>query len=371
VNHPTSGTAYEAAFSSVAVLDRSTRGRFEVAGRAPVRMLDGILTASVPPGPVQSGPDVLRGRAAYSAVLTPKGRMVTDLRVLCTDAEAASGEAGALPPDTAGGAAERLILDVPPQGRESLLAHLGRFLPPRLAKVEDVSAGTGLVTVLGPDAAGLLSREALGLRVESGALRGMDEHDYVVVGKGGGEGVTVLRTADVATPAFDVIGERATIRALRDRLVEVGAVEADQTTWETLRVEAGRPAFGSDMDEETIPVEAGIHLRAIDYEKGCYTGQEVIVRIRDRGHVNRHLRGFRFGNRSPPPRGTELFALTRRGDAPVGMVTSAVRSPRAGETMGLGYVRREIEPGQKVRVGDPDGAEAIVATLEAGWAPTG
>jgi folate-binding protein YgfZ len=293
--------------------------------------------------------------------------MVTDLRVLRTDTVTSSVSAGS----PSSGAPERLILEVPSRGREGLLAHLGRFLPPRLARVEDVSEETGLVSVLGPDAAGLLSREALGLRVESETLRGMDEHDYVVVGTSGSEGVTVLRTADVAAPAFDVIGERAAIRALRDRLVEVGAADLDDATWETLRIEAGRPAFGFDMDEETLPIEAGIHRRAIDYEKGCYTGQEVIVRIRDRGHVNRHLRGLRFGDASPPPRGTELFAPSLRGDAVVGAVTSAVRSPRAGETLGLGYARREIEPGQQVRVGTPDGASAIVATLEAGWAPIG
>jgi folate-binding protein YgfZ len=239
-----------------------------------------------------------------------------------------------------------------------------------LARVEDVSEETGLITVLGPDAAGLLSREALGLRVESQTLQGMEEGDYVVVGRDGGGGITVLRTADVATAAFDVIGERRSVRALLDRLIEVGAVELDEAIWETLRVEAGRPAFGIDMDEDTLPVEAGIHPRAIDYDKGCYTGQEVIVRIRDRGHVNRHLRGLRLGDAPPSARGAELFAPSIRGDAVVGAVTSAVRSPRVGETIGLGYVRREIEPGQEVRVAGPDGAPAVVATLEAGWVPT-
>lgn len=360
--------AYTAAATSVAVMDRSVRGRFEVKGRSPVQMLGGILTASVPPSPVRSEPGVFVGRAAYSAVLTPKGRMITDLRVLRTDVASSPALAGSPPSEET---RERLLLDVPYAGRAGLADHLGRSLPPRLARVEDVSEETGLLTVLGPDGADLLTREALGLRVESAVLQGLEEGDYVVVASGGGEGITVLRTAEVATPAFDVIGDGVTIQALRARLLEVGAVELDEGGWETLRVEAARPAFGFDMDEDTLPVEAGIHQRAIDYEKGCYTGQEVIVRIRDRGHVNRHLRGLKLGDAPPPRRGTELFAPATRGDTAVGVVTSAARSPRLGETLGLGYVRRGIEPGERIRVGEPGGVEGLVSELDGAWASTG
>jgi folate-binding protein YgfZ len=95
------------------------------------------------------------------------------------------------------------------------------------------------------------------------------------------------------------------------------------------------------MDDRTIPVEAGIHERAIDYGKGCYTGQEVIVRIRDRGHVNRHLRQLMLGEVAPPPPGTELHV--EGGAKPVGSITTAVRSPRFGQTVALGWVRRGVE----------------------------
>ena len=356
---PAKQPSYEAAIADIALNDRSARGRFIVAGRAAVQMLDGILTASVPPGPASAGPDHRRGRSAYSAVLTPKGRMVTDLRVVRLD----TGDSE--------GSDERLLLDVPAAGRAPLLAHLGRFLPPRLAKVEDVSGSTGLLTVLGPGGPDLVSREALGLRAEAVTLRGMEEGGYVMVDSGGDEWVLVLRTADVATPALDVVSDGATIRGLRTRFLESGVPEVDDAVWETLRVEAGRPEYGVDMDDETLPVEAGIQARAIDYQKGCYTGQEVIVRIRDRGRVNRHLRGLRLGDLTPPSRGAEIFAPEKRGAAAVGALTSAVRSPRSRETLALGYLRREIQPGDRVRVGSPDGAPALVASLEEGWGPGG
>jgi folate-binding protein YgfZ len=134
------------------------------------------------------------------------------------------------------------------------------------------------------------------------------------------------------------------VAALRKALEEGGAEEAGADAWEVLRVEAGRPAYGPDMDDGTIPVEAGIHDRAIDYQKGCYTGQEVIVRIRDRGHVNRTLRLLHLGDVNPPSPGSDLFDPTSdRPERAVGWITSAVRSPRFEETVALGYVRREVE----------------------------
>jgi folate-binding protein YgfZ len=112
-------------------------------------------------------------------------------------------------------------------------------------------------------------------------------------------------------------------------------------------VEEGRPAFGTDMDETTIPVEAGIHERAIDYQKGCYTGQEVIVRIRDRGHVNRILRRLHLGDVPLPARGTELFVTGE--EKPAAVVTSAVESPRFGGIVALAYVRRGVEGDPRTR----------------------
>ena len=146
---------------------------------------------------------------------------------------------------------------------------------------------------------------------------------------------------------------------------QAGAAPVGQGVWDTLRVEAGYPAYGTDMDETTIPVEAGLLDRAFDHDKGCYTGQEVIVRIRHRGRVNWHLRALRFGEAAARP-GDQLFEA---GGAKVrGRVTSVAQSPRFGQAIGLGYVRREVEPPGSLRLGSGSGREVGVelAELQAG-----
>jgi folate-binding protein YgfZ len=195
--------------------------------------------------------------------------------------------------------------------------------------------------VVGPDAASLLSRVVFGLRVEAGDLAGLGEGGWRCVGASARDAVVVRRTGDVLPDAFVLTGPVDAVGAARKALAATGAETGDGGTWTTLRVEAGRPEYGVDMDDGTIPVEAGIHERAIDYGKGCYTGQEVIVRIRDRGHVNRHLRQLMLGDVPPPAPGTEL--RVEGGDKPVGRITTAVSSPRFGQTVALAWVRRGVE----------------------------
>ena len=126
--------------------------------------------------------------------------------------------------------------------------------------------------------------------------------------------------------------------------VAAGAVPAGLAAWEIARVEAGRPEWGIDIDENTIPQEANLdELDAISYTKGCYIGQEVVARVHFRGHVNRHLRGLRAaGGGAPPPTGAQLIDDTGNH---VGDVRSAVSSPRLGG-IAIGMVRREVEPGR-------------------------
>lgn len=340
---------YPEAVESAAVLDRSARARFTVTGRSPGSMLDGVLTCAIPEPATEVEGGGLTAHGCYGLVLTPKGKIVTDLRVFPLGAGPDAG----------------FLLDVPDAGREPLAAHLAKFLPPRLAKTEDVSGASGMLTVVGPDAADLLARGALDLRVDAAALEGLEEGDYRSAGDRMDENVTVVRTRDVRPAAFDVLAPRATVRALRDRLIDAGAAELSANAWRALRIEAGRPVFGVDMDADTIPVEAGVHDRAIDYGKGCYTGQEVIVRIRDRGRVNRHLRGVLLGATPPPEPGAELFSPGE--EKALGRVTSATHSPAFGQTAGLAYVRREVEPPAVLRLSSGDGPEVEVRELGEGW----
>ena len=342
---------YQAAVDGVGVVDRSHRARVVVSGNAALQMLSGILTGRMPLEPSGEPGGVMSGRGEYSAVLTPKGRMLADLRAFRVGQ---SEEEGAL-------------LDVSAAGSEALKGHLTKFLPPRLALAQDVSAGTGMLTILGAGSPGLLAGVGLLAGLTESDLTSMEEDEYRLA-TGAGDSVRVVRTNEVRPFAFDVFAEAEATRALWGRVTEAGAEPVGQGVWQTLRVEAGRPAYGQDMDDTTILYEAGIVERAVDHTKGCYTGQEVIVRIRDRGHVNRLLRGLLLGDAPIPAVGTELFAGPE-GKA-VGRITSAVTSPHFGEAIALGYVRREVEPPAQVRVGAKDGPGAEVRELsEAAWLP--
>ncbi len=161
------------------------------------------------------------------------------------------------------------------------------------------------------------------------------------------------------TDRFDLFVERAHGAPLKRALMTAGAVEVEPAVADAIRIESGVPLFHRDMDEDTIPLEAGIESRAISFSKGCYVGQEVVIRVLHRGHgrVARRLVGLRLeGDRAPSP-----GASIRVGDREIGRVTSSTQSPAFGQPIALGYVHRDfIEPGAKVSV---DGVAAEVAAL--------
>lgn len=324
--------SYAAATNGVAVFDGGDRTLLTVTGRSPAQMLNGVITGVMPPTPSELEPGVFEGAATYHTVLTPKGKIISDLYATLLG-----------PEDSVG-----FLLDVPPAGRDALLAHFGKFLPPRFAKVSvasatadgDSGAERERLTVVGPEAPRVLSTLAFGLRVDSAWLEEAPEGAWRCASDPS-EGLVVVRTGEVWPLAFHVHGPREAVAALRDKLLSSGGVEGDGETWDVLRVEAGRPAFGPDMDDGTLPPEAGITDRAIDHGKGCYTGQEVIVRIRDRGHVNWELRRLNFGAEGAPESGAELTETA--SDKPAARIRSVVPSPRAGGYLALAYVRRGVE----------------------------
>jgi len=347
---------YRAATTSVAVVDRSDLRFWRFTGRDPARMLTGIVSGRMPalPAPLtdpaavpgvasrnDDGVGIERGEVTRHTVLTPKGRMVAELRL---GREVVSEDEPHI-----------LWALVPRAAEEGLQAYLTRYLPPRFAKV-DVPDGVDVLGVIGPDADALVSRVVLGLAVEAATLQALGEGRTLTVRDGtvrdgtvrdGDEPLRLVRSEQLGVPSYEVVGAASEVAATRRALEASGATPATLDDWTTLRVEAGAPAYGADMDEGTIPTEAGLEEVAIDHTKGCYTGQEVIVRIRDRGHVNRKLLRVPLGDVDPPESGTELFVEGR--EKPAAEVRTAVRSPRFGETIGLAYVRREVWTGE----GDP------------------
>jgi tRNA-modifying protein YgfZ len=356
---------YHAALRGAAVAFRPGRRFLEVTGKAPGEMLKGILTGKLPgkhvasesgPSPAggasgadqggEAGSDAVMGDVCYSSMLTPKGKMITDLRVFR-------------------GLEDGFLLDLPEAGMEGALEHFRKFLPPRLATIQDRGDELSVLTLLGPEVLPLM-----GQVVGEGSfsptlledLAGQPEGREMVLRGRGSPPLRITRNGDVPGPAWDVLIPSTDRAQLQTRLEAGGAVPLSQTTWDVLRVEKGRPAFGVDMDQETIPVEAGIHIRAIDYTKGCFTGHEVIIRIRDRGKASKHLRRLLLGD-APIPEGSEPLYVAGREKA-VGRITSACWSPALGEGLALGYVGREVEPGEEVRVGEMDGPPARVQLLD-------
>ena len=298
---------------------RDDRRLVRVHGRAPVQMLDGIVTSRIP----QS-----RGDAVYGTILTARGRMVTDVVTLWLGAD-------------------ELTLSIAETAHEAVLAHFKRFLPPRLARFDDLGARTRLVTVVGPGA-GEAVAAAFGEVPESG---------FALLDGGPLGGGALVAQGVRQVPSWDVWAGVDRLAEIQRRLEAHRAVPVGSGVWHTLRVEAGFPQFGVDMDNGTIPVEAGLVGVAFDHDKGCYTGQEVIVRIRHRGRVNWHLRALRFGDSAARP-GDQLFEAG--GTKVRGRVTSVADSPRFGQVIGLGYVRREVEPPATLRLGSADGPEVGV-----------
>ena len=303
------------------LVDRSTRGFVRVAGADRFSFLQGILTNDIAA--------LSPGTGCYAAYLTPQGRMITDLHVLARDNDA--------------------ILDVAPSVRESLARRLDLLVFTEDVRIEDLSSWSS-VTVIGTRAAQAL---AAILPVGAQALEALATGpEYAHVGTiGDGEALVLVSSRDLSPrrtpsgplPAIDVCGPRGAVAAIADALMAAGVRRVPGDLAEALRIEAQRPVFGVDMDEQTIPLEAGIEDRAISMTKGCYVGQEVIVRVLHRGHgrVARKLVAFQADGGAPGAPIVAAGDAIRAQDRDVGRVTSAVWSPLSGCTIGLGYVPRE------------------------------
>ena len=185
-------------------------------------------------------------------------------------------------------------------------------------------------------------------------------HEFAEVNRNA-ERLILIGHDDLGLPAVDVLGSASACDALAVDLRGAGAQLLGAHAVEALRIEAGTPRFGVDMTGDTIPLEAGIEGRAISMTKGCYVGQEVIIRILHRGHgrVARRLAGLVVDGALVPPAGS-LLAVDGRE---VGAVTSAAFSPRLGRAVALGYVHRDFAADGTAVTILPAGTPAVVTTL--------
>jgi folate-binding protein YgfZ len=233
---------------------------------------------------------------------------------------------------------EGVLTDTPPRAADAWLGMLRKYVNPRLAPYRDESQALRCVGVFGPRARDVMEH-ATGIGASALGLLPMYAHVQV---QDGDDALLVARTPELAVDGFEVFASPAACDRLWARAVAAHAVPCGLTAWDIARVEAGRPEWGVDMDDTTIPQEANFdELQAISYTKGCYVGQEVVARLHFRGHTNRNLRGLRAAGSAPPPTGATL--VDPAGKA-VGDVRSAVSSPRLGG-IALAMIRREVEMG--------------------------
>jgi folate-binding protein YgfZ len=305
---------YDALRARAGLLDRTARGRLVLTGADRRDYLHGLLTNDIAA--------LAGGQGAYAALLTPQGRMISDMRV---------SELG-----------DRVLIDLPGAAAEAVRRRLADFIFSEDVEVHDSSSSLAQYGLYGPLASSVLSAVASAPDVPAGlraALDGLPMHASLTARFEGDE-VTIVRSDDYGEAGFAVFVAAPRAAALAGALAGAGAVPVEAETAEVTRIEAGRPAFGVDMDEHTIPLEAGIVDRAISLTKGCYVGQEIIIRVLHRGggRVARHLVGLV---------GEPAAGAARRGDRlrlggkDVGLVTSAVASVRLGRPIGLGYVQRD------------------------------
>jgi tRNA-modifying protein YgfZ len=303
---------YLAVTEGCGLLDRSDRGKLALSGGEAKGFLQGQVTNDVEA--------LSAGEGCYAAFLTPKGKMLGDLRVLDTG--------------------EELLLDTERPALQALFNMVRRFSVGYDAQLHKRTLERGLLSLIGPTSDAVL-REIAPPRIEH-------SHRPVELAQ---MRVRAIRT-DVG---IDLVCEAAQTETLAETLAELGAAGVSEQAAEIVRVERGRPRYGVDLDETVIPQEAGLNERAVSFTKGCYVGQETVARLYYRGKPNRHLRGLRSDD--PMTAGDELHLEGRL----VGRLTSAVTSPRLGH-IGLALVRREAPPGSRVTLGD-DGQPGVVVEL--------
>jgi aminomethyltransferase len=307
VQHQELAAGYAALREAAALIDLSHRTVLRLSGRKAVELLNSVLTNQVPEG---------ARLGVYALLLNPKGRIQTDLRLLKDG--------------------EDVLVDVEPEGAAAAKELLGRYAPFYRVELDDLSetdAPWGVLGLYGPRAGDLLDGPELAEHETAGRTVGA----ATVLGAG----------VSAPVPGYDLLGPADALSAAREHLVGRGAVCAGFGAYETARIEAGIPRFGSDITPDNFPAEVGILERAVSFEKGCYPGQETVARMHYRGHPNRLLCRLIADGPSPEP-GAPIVQTAKQ----VGRITSVAPLPVNGETLALGYLSRNADAQGELRAGD-------------------
>jgi folate-binding protein YgfZ len=287
---------YQALRHGAAWLDLSARGRIVARGRDRTRFLHNVTSNDVK--------GLKPGGGCYAFLLTPQGRILADLYLW------------AFP--------EHYLIDTEPELAGKVRDHILKYKVADQIELQDVTAETSALGLEGPGAAAVLA--SLGAPVAG-------EYQHLPWGQ-----ETVAGISQTGQPGFRVYTAAGRLPELAARLASAGAKPATAEEARQVRIENGKPRFGEDILETSLPQETR-QMHAVSFNKGCYLGQEIVERIRARGHVNRELVSFALDQAEPPAPGTRLTI-----DAAETEITSSIYSPDLGKVVGLGYARVSPRP---------------------------
>jgi len=306
---------YEAVRSAVGLLDMCDYTALSVTGPDRVSYLQGMVSNDVK--------KLAPGSGVYAAVLDVNGKILADLRVLCAE--------------------ESFIILLKESLKEKVIAQLNRYLVADDVEISDTAGRYGMISLQGPHALLLLS--AVAPHQDSPVHR--VDHRLLRIAE---REVRAIRATHTGEEGFDLLMEVGDLAPVVGEIERAGTALALRWTGlqaqEILRVEAGLPRYGIDMDEDNLLLETGLN-QSVSFNKGCYIGQEVIERVRSLGHVNRKLAGIALNGENPAQRGDKIHSEGKE----IGRVTSSVFSPKIGRPIALGYVHRDyLETGTTVSI---------------------
>jgi folate-binding protein YgfZ len=319
--------------SGAGLIDQSLRGRILVSGSEAVMFLNGLITNDMKTLAVNSWMP-----AAFANV---QGRLLAAVRI----AHRADG----------------FLIDTESATRETVITLLDRFTLAGDFHLQDLTAETAMFSVQGRGAPEIISRVF-------GEEAANVERQKIVNAQLNDATVTVIRATHTAEDGFDLFVEANNSSTFHDALTGAGAVPISDATFETLRIEAGVPLYGIDMDENNVVTETNMD-DAVSFTKGCYLGQEIIVRIKHRGHVAKKLSGIVLADSTPVARNSKIISSDGKE---IGRVTSSTFSPRLDRAIALGYLKYDyLAAGTEVKVVAADretgGAVAELPLVRGSW----
>jgi folate-binding protein YgfZ len=315
---------YSALHNGALFFDRSDRMRIRISGPKAAELVTGMVTNDVSA--------MTPGEGQYAAALTPKGKIVADLRIFALE--------------------EAVLIDTSAAAAPGWKEMVRKYVNPRVAPYHDVTSELSDIGVFGRSARSVMSRV---MAVDERDLAALAAYSHISRPFDGTMAI-IARVPEMDMEGYEIFLPTEAAASFIAALQAAGVSAGSRDTWEIARIESGRPEWGVDMDDSTLPQEANFdELGAISYTKGCYIGQETVARVHFRGHVNRFLRRLRFVTRPAPPKGAELVDETGKV---IGEIRSAALSPRYGG-VALGMVRREVMPGTTLQA-RWDGGECSV-----------